>query len=444
MQSLTDVVVNKSTGEVSAQYGTSSGGVTTVINPDGTTSSVASSQLEHYQAGIVTVGAGATISTAGLLVNDTLNSATRDLSSVVLNGGTIKVSGYQVDLRKGGLLNVSGGVLLTPVGSVSYGNAGAISLSGGEDLQGGSLKDIVNGSLQLGATLEGYAGTGGYGISGGTAGTLSIAAPAIQIGGSGSDARNLNLTPSFFNLGGFGSFKLTGIGLPISGSSDFTPGIDIVAGTVIHPEVAASIITYSDHGVTLTTFTPSAPYGTAPNLSLTATGLSDTHLEAQLQLLIRGDLVMGAGASITLDPQLKLSGSSVTASTGSISLTGQTVALLGAITVPGGTITVADDGGFQSNVQSPTAAQVTIDLAPTARLSTAGEAFFIQDPLGMRQRFGTVLSGGSGISSLSRDRCWMPRVPAGCTTYSLIKWGRQIAIWPGLLCRRRRDQAMKP
>jgi filamentous hemagglutinin len=395
VQSLTDVVVNKSTGEVSAQYGTSSGGVTTVINPDGTTSSVASSQLEHYQAGIVTVGAGATISTAGLLVNDTLNSATRDLSSVVLNGGTIKVSGYQVDLRKGGLLNVSGGVLLTPVGSVSYGNAGAISLSGGEDLQGGSLKDIVNGSLQLGATLEGYAGTGGYGISGGTAGTLSIAAPAIQIGGSGSDARNLNLTPSFFNLGGFGSFKLTGIGLPISGSSDFTPGIDIVAGTVIHPEVAASIITYSDHGVTLTTFTPSAPYGTAPNLSLTATGLSDTHLEAQLQLLIRGDLVMGAGASITLDPQLKLSGSSVTASTGSISLTGQTVALLGAITVPGGTITVADDGGFQSNVQSPTAAQVTIDLAPTARLSTAGEAFFIQDPLGMRQRFGTVLSGGS-------------------------------------------------
>ena len=406
-QPLSEVVVNKSTGIISAVVGTSSDGLTTVVNADGSLSSIATDLLTHYQGGIVTVGTAASISTAGLLVNDTLNSATRDLSPVAFNGGKIAMTGYQLNLQKGSLLNVSGGALLQASGSESYGNAGSISLSAvrtagllnldsyAAGVGAVSLGDIVSGSLKLGATLEGYAGAGAYGVSGGTAGTLSLTVPALQIGGNSlAGGGLLNLAPSFFSQGGFGSFNLTGVGLPVSGSPDFIPGINIAPGTLIHPEVAAYLLGYSGGEPALTPFTPSAPYRSAPNMTLTAAGLSDTAL-ASNQLLIRGGVVLGLGASITLDPQLKFSGISTTASTGSVTLKGQTVAVLGSITVPGGSIAISGAGSFPSNLTSPTEPYLTVDLAPSATLSTAGEALFVQDPLGIRQNFGTVLAGGS-------------------------------------------------
>jgi len=399
-QAVSDVMVNKSTGEVSAVLGVSSGGMTTVLNADGSASSVPSSELKQEQTGIISVGSAATISTAGLLVNDTLKSRSRDLNPVALNAGSIAIAGYHVNLHNGSLLNVSGGAFLPASGSESYGTAGAISISTGRDLDSYatgvgavSLADIVGGSLNLGATLEGYTGAGAYGVSGGTAGTLSLSVPALQIGGNSTVANVLNLDPSFFNQGGFGTFNLTGVGLPIAGSSDFTPGVEIAAGTVIHPEVAAYLLDAAGGEPVLTPFTPSTPYRSASAITLTATGVSDTALASD-SLLIRGGVVLGKGASITLDPQIKFSGVNATASTGSVTLKGQTVAVMGSITVPGGSIAISGAGTYPLNA-NPTAAYLTVDLAPSANLSTAGEAFFIQDPLGMRQRFGTVLSGGS-------------------------------------------------
>jgi len=387
---LYDILVNKSTGDVVAQMGASSGGKTTVINADGTISSVSSALLKHYDAGVVTVGSEATISTAGLLVNDTLKSSSRDLTPVALNGGSITISGYQVNLQKGGILNVSGGALLPVSGSITYGNAGSISIAAGQASLSASsaLVDIHNGSLQLGSTLEGYAG------SGVTAGTLAITAPAIEIGGISPVVNALILTPDFFSQGGFGTFNLTGVGREIFGSTAFIPGVELAAGTIIHPEVLSSIVMPSDQGFELNPFTPDASYRTAANISLTATGLKDT-IGSVLDYVIRGDVVIGENSAIVLDPQIKVSGSSASAVTGSVLLKGDTVAVMGSITVPGGSITVSGDKAYPSNDASPTVPLLTVDLSPLARLSTAGEALFVHDPLGMRQYFGGVLSGGS-------------------------------------------------
>ena len=387
-QPINDILVNENTGDVVAQYGASVGGVTTVVNSDGTTSSIPTSQLEHLPAGIVTVGPRASISTAGMLVNDMPGSLERYQQPVAINGGTITISAYDVIMRKGGALDVSGGVLLPSTGSARYGNAGTIFLLGGQDPD---LVDISNGSLQLGSTLKGYAGVNA------TTGTLSITAPAIQIGLSSSLAGVINLTPDFFNQGGFGNFNLTGIGFALPGSTtEFVPGIDIAPGTIIHPEVAALSIGSTEEGPDLKPFTPAAPYRAAANLSLTAAGLKDGALaQSGNSILIRGDLVMGAGSSITIDPQIVLSGNTATPETGSVTLAGNTVAVMGSIKVSGGAITIAGANSFPSNQNAPPAALITVDLAPSAILSTAGEAIYIHDPSGKRENFGDVLGGGT-------------------------------------------------
>ena len=387
-----DVVTSKVTGEVLAQFGMSSGGVTQVVNPDGTISSLPSDQVEHLKSGIVTVGENGSLSTDGLLVNEHLGSQKRFLP-VEVNGGNISLFGYQVFLQKGGVLDVSGGALLPSSGSVSYGNAGSIRINAGQD---SSIGDIHGGSLQFGSTLRGYSGSATlYTGTLGTAGTLSITAPAIQIGGSSSVPGVLNLSPDFFSQGGFGTFNLTGIGREIAGSSDFTPGIDIAPGTTIQPQVSSLFLGSSDQGPALNPVTPPSSYGAALNISLVAKGLSDPNLQAGSQLLVRGDLVMGQDASITLDPQIKSSGSGVTISTGSVALTGNTVAMMGSISVPGGAIAVSGAGKYPSNILQPIAPLVTVDLSPSANLSTEGEALLTPDPLGLRKDYGSVLSGGS-------------------------------------------------
>jgi len=387
---ISNIVIDKSSGEIVAQRGASGGEMSSIVNADGTISSVPSSQLEQYQGGIVTVGKNAVITTAGTLVNDTPHSSDQN-RPVAISGGNITLTGYQVALKKGGLLDVSGGVLVPSSGSLSYGNAGTISLSGGQDAE---VIDLHDGSLQLGATLKGYAGAGAYGNTGGSAGTLSITAPAIQIGGSSSVADVLNLSPDFFSQGGFGKFNLTGIGREISGSTDFTPGIAITPGTIIHPQVQSYSLQPSQYGSELIPFTPPAPYRASASLSFTAAGLvGEPTLGAPL--LVRGDLIMGAGASITLDTQIVLSGANAAANTGSVSLSGNADAIAGAITVPGGSISITGSKSYPSNDPNPQSAFVTVDLAPTAILSTAGEALFISDPAGTRKHFGSVLSGGS-------------------------------------------------
>ena len=374
-------------GSPVAQYGPVTGGVTQVVQADGTILSV-NGALPHLQAGIVTVGPEAKLSTAGVVTDDALNSPNR-YQAIALNGGAVSITGYQVNLVKGSTLDVSGGALIPAMGSVTYGYGGTIAITAGQDTSS-RLQTIHNGSLVLASTLNGYGGIGA------AAGTLSIQAPAIQIGGNSPDPRVLNISSDFFNQGGFGTFNLSGIGVNVPGSTtDFIPGVTVTAGTEIHPEVSSLLLTSSANGPSMHPFLQPTPYRAVANLSLNALRLVDGSLPADSQLIIRGDLLMEQGSSIIVDPQVSVKNAQALAATGSIKLSGDTVTEQGSLFAPGGVISITGASSFPQNGPSASAAYVSVDLSPTATLSTAGEALYVNDPLGIRKNFGTVLSGGS-------------------------------------------------
>ena len=388
-QSILDVLVIRDSGEKVLQYGAidTASGLTQVLHADGTVESLSSDQLESAGTGVVNVARGASITTAGSLVNDAPNSGIRFLPGV-LNGGKVSVSGYRTVLEGGSLVDVSGGALLLPSGERSYGNAGSISINGGQDDQ---YKTIDKGFLQLGSTLQGYAGMGANG------GALSLGALAFRIGGASDDSRVTVINPTFFNEGGFSSFSLTGVGLETSEADHFIPGVSVAAGTVIHPEVLSQMVKMVGPGIGGLAFAPHslpAPYRAAPSISLNATGLSDQTLADPL--LIRGSVVVEPGSSFTLDPQLVVENGIPSVRTGALSIKAPTIAFAGSATVPGGSIKISGGGKYPSNLTDPSDPYVTVDLASASRLSTAGEALYARDPLaGKRVRFGSVLPGGS-------------------------------------------------
>ena len=392
-----DVLQLIGSGEKVLQIGAIKDGITSYMDTTGILMTVPNDQLAQAQTGNVSLGQNARISTAGTLVNDLPTSSSRDLQTVALNGGNVAITGYRVNLMQGGMINVSGGALLNPSGATIYGNAGTIGVNAGKANQFG---DIHNGSLQLGATLLGFAGPGA------SAGSLSLSAPAFQIGGPSAPQGVTQLNSSFFNQGGFGSFSLTGMGIdvmdPVSGNISYIPGMMVSAGTLIDPQVSLYVVSDSKGSVVLDEFLPPAPYASAPNLILNATGLNDPNLPTlsdgtSQSLLVRGDLVIDPGASIELNPQISFSGGVATAKGGSLTLSGNTIAMLGSLNVPGGTIKISGAGNYPMNyITPPDLPQVTVDIGPSSLISTAGEALYTHDPAhGLRNLFGAVLAGGS-------------------------------------------------
>lgn len=392
-----DVLQLIGSGEKVLQIGASKDGKTSYMDATGILTTVPTDQLALAQAGNVSLGQNARISTAGTLVNDLPTSSSRDLQTVALNGGVVTINGYQVNLEKGGMIDVSGGALLNPSGATIYGNAGTIGVNAG---QANQFVDIHNGSLQLGATFLGIAGPGA------SAGSLSFSAPAFQIGGPSAPQGVTQLNSSFFNQGGFGSFSLTGMGIdvmdPVSGNISYIPGMMVSAGTLIDPQVSQYVVSDSKGSVALDEFLPPAPYASAPNLILNAPGLSDPNLPTlsdgtSQSLLVRGDLVIDQGASIELNPQISFSGGVATAKGGSLTLSGNTTSMLGSLNVPGGNIKISGAGNYPQNYKDPPGLpQVTVDLGPSSFISTAGEALYTHDPAhGLRNLYGAVLAGGS-------------------------------------------------
>ena len=365
-----------------------------VVNQNGTPTYQSGSQAlfnldgtpaKHLRSGIVQVGSSAVVTTAGNLSSVAPNAG-ENIEPIALNGGRINITGYQTLLNKGGLLDVSGGALFQGSGNSSYGNAGSISVSGGQDAV---IKTIDKGSVELGSTLKGFSGLGGGG------GSLAITAPAIQIGGKTPDSRVLLISPELFSQSGFSGYDFSGIGLESSVSqTDFIPGIRIASGTTIHPEVLSTIIMPTSTGFLLQPY--AQPVGLSPvvNLSLKALGLSDGSRASGQQLLVRGDLVVESGVNITLSPQISMIGNMPIAKSGSLSLAGNSVAVLGDLAVPGGSISIKGASSFPQNVITPDAPLVSVDLASSARLSTAGEALFLNDPSRARSTFGVVIPGG--------------------------------------------------
>ena len=327
--------------------------------------------------GTFTLGSAATLSAAGLVVDDRADSPTRLFLPLMtvdgkssIDGGAITIRSYSADLATGSVIDVSGGVALNVSGKRTYGKGGSISISAGQDL---NVNAVLGGRLTLGATLRGF--------SGGTGGALSILAPQIQIGGVTGSADVLLLQPDFFSQGGFGSFTLTGLGAAGAKAGEYLPAVVIAPGTVIAPVAQSSLAVTNATDVTLT---PALlPAGVRPPVSLTfaAPGVTGDPFDSNL-LLTRGDFVMGAGAIIRTDPRA------------SVTISGNSAAVLGSIIAPGGVLTIRGNNlGVILQLNTTGAAQPNVDLGPHSFLSTAGATVLTPDPRG--HRTGLVLDGGT-------------------------------------------------
>lgn len=322
--------------------------------------------------GHFSLGSMASLSTAGLIVDDRITSPTALTLPLVVDGGSITVTGYSADFAEGSLVNVSGGVSFSPTNKRTFGNGGSIVIKAGQDT---NILSLLGGKLKLGATLEGFSGAKG--------GSLSILAPMIQIGGTTENPSTLLLSPEFFSQGGFGSFALSGLGAPTSNPDRYLPGILIAPGTQISPEAQNYIAVPhapDDGGIQLVPMVLPTALRTPVSLSFTAVGVRDLFKSSPADLVVRGDFVMGKGASIHTDPKA------------SVSIAGETAAVLGTIVAPGGAISITGGRTFVA-LTPPTIALPTVNIGPNSFLSTAGTTLFTPNNYGART--GSVLPGGS-------------------------------------------------
>lgn len=179
-----------------------------------------SSLLSDAKFMTLTLDAGASLSTAGVWVNDYLDGRLSKTAKAI-NGGSISLtSAYDLDLREGSSVDVSGGGWINYKGTLTSGNAGSIALAtGGVDGKGFMVTedgDRRDASLFIDGKLSGYAlGKGG---------TLTIKTSAIRFGETFSeDSRNWSreqrlaagqvgaaFDAGFVDQGGFFSFNFVG------------------------------------------------------------------------------------------------------------------------------------------------------------------------------------------------------------------------------------------
>ena len=323
--------------------------------------------------GNFTLGASAALSVAGMLVDDRSGVFAPDTFPLAINGGSVTIKSYAADLRFGSGIDVSGGAQVDFANVANYGKGGTIVLQAGQDLD---IPALFGGELALNASLSGYGG-------GNLGGSLSILAPAIQVGGTTDAASTLLITPDFFSRGGFGSFTLTGLGSPTGVTDVYNPAVTISADTTIRPVALSQFIdpntTLNDQLVLTQTLLPQA-FRAPVSLSFKAPGVVDVFTGGTL--VVRGDIVMETGSSLLTDPKA------------TVSISGNTAAVLGSITAPAGSISITGGANssnlFLSNAGEPLA---TIDLGPESLLSTAGVTLITPNSLGFKT--GSVLNGGS-------------------------------------------------
>lgn len=322
--------------------------------------------------GIFTLGSGAVLDTAGLIVDERPRDGFSPAPSVVTAGGTVTIKSYSADIRSGSVIDVSGGVHVDGTGRVRYGNAGSISLQVGRDPSAGSL---VGGSLKLSGQLRGFSGAIG--------GSLSIQSMRMRIGGTAPTDGSFWLQPEFFDQGGFTKFNLSGIGAIEAGTGKTLPGLTIAANTVIAPRLVNLFAAGATSGDPISLSQVVKPEGLRSPLSLTFSGLADTDYFSDLRA--RGDVFVGTGARIDAR------------ALGTIALTGSTVELHGTLQAAGGSIRVSGANRLPSLNQDPPAAFTTVVLGSDSRIDASGKTFLVPEPYGRRR--GAVLDGGSVLVS---------------------------------------------
>lgn len=343
---------------------------------------------------------GASLNVAGLVVDDRALSSTALTLPQVIDGGSISIASFNVNLAAGSAIDASGGVLFARDGRRTYGAGGSISIKAGNDpktshIVGGlTLREaqpapsdpnaptppdkvltITGGTLTLGARLSAFSGLRG--------GSLTIQAPSIQIGGDSTPSeKTLLLQPEFFNEGGFTSFTLTGLGELIPGrATDFIPALTVAEGTEIRP-VAQSVIAVphgtAQGGALWMPVVPPVGSRTPVSLSLTAPGVRDSFNGNSL--VTRGDIVLGKDTLIQTDPR------------GALSISGETVALHGSLVAPAGNISISGSRNLATGFGDSAKSLTSVLIGPDAVISASGTVLYTPNAFGFRT--GSVLAGG--------------------------------------------------
>ena len=252
---------------------------------------------------------------------------------------------------------------LNTKGKISYGRGGAIDLEVGQDPH---VPVDLGGKLNLGAELNGFSGSQG--------GALTVQSGSVQIGGTARSAATLLLAPEFFSEGGFSQFTIKGLADVRQGSQVLAPAVSVAPGTILSPVVEDAVVAFDAGDRVTGLITVQAPEGVRAPVSLTLQGVGAA-----------GDastVVIGRGAVIRTD------------ALGSVTLSSPTISVQGSIIAPGGSITIAGNTDSGGTFGILTRALATVELSPTAFLSTAGEVLLTPDLTGRGNRTGQVLGGG--------------------------------------------------
>src|SRR5450830_669606 len=332
----------------------------------------------------IAVDNAAKIDVSGLWTNDYLNPASAT-GRIVNKGGSVSLtSSGSVSLGQGTVVDVSGGGWLNLAGKVSNGDAGSI------DIAANVTKNIAASTgiaPILGGELRGYAlGVGGR---------LSLTAPFVTIGASGiGDTRELWLTPSFFQNGGFSSYSMTG-----------RDGVLVKSGTQVN--VQAKNYQLNNNYKSVQTGAHVADFSKTTLLadflrSSTSLTLATQQVD-QLALplpftssgISRGSVVVQTGSTLQVDSHGSRTDSNGNQIAPRVELSGwdNLVYVDGTIKADGGTIVLNMKGDPSAGDDNDFNASQAVWLGSHAQLLAAGYGQIIPNSTG--KRAGTVYDGGT-------------------------------------------------
>ncbi len=314
---------------------------------------------------------GAAIDVSGVVGSMTGDGSTSGLLGH-LDGGTVNLQASRdLTIEGGALIDASSGAALLVNGKVSGGKGGSVTLVSGTSVNTGA----ADARLRLDGEIR------GYGIGG--AGTLTVATSSVLIAAAGSPTadRQLLLTPEFFRLG-FSKYDINGYhGVTVADGT----GLDIVAPVYQLRDVAA--LNAGDRAAAFEVALAPLYLDNPIKRTLIQRAGADLVLRSQ-QLVAGGNIVVGEGATVTVDP-----GRSISLLGGALSQ----IDVEGRLNAFGGKIDINIDGPIPSSPSnvSQNAHQRAIWIGENAVLDVAGRSAVGQGGYGSVQAGGTIAIGGS-------------------------------------------------
>lgn len=319
--------------------------------------------LTQGGASLIALHDGATLDLRGRqssVVTDAGNA-----SAYVDGGSVVLESANDVNIERGSLIDVSSGAAILAKGKQKGGKGGNVSLIADSAASGASN----HGVLRLDGDVR------AYGVNGG--GTFKIeTGNAVAIGGDPA------LTPAALNVAasrlqsGFSNIDING-----------HQGLTVAAGAQL--DVAMPVYRFSGNGepgALLEVWTPPQQQDDALNQRLVQRAGADLTLRSQRRPDEGGDITIGAGAVISVDP-----GRSISLLGGGMS----NIVVDGRLNAWGGNIAIGIDAPLATSLQSTSqhAHQRSIWIGDSAVLDVASRAVTATAANG--RRYGTVRDGGT-------------------------------------------------